>query len=221
MIRCFVCDDETHNEIRSILNFNQTLCDFIFFNLTAVITTVVCYNIAVQTPWKWQSSAKTCSNNLITLLFYIHYMCISWFYEWVQSRCTKWVMLKHTSFIVWFNLYILHDHIILLCSLWVSLVFNHWQSQGVVHITVYFFYCSPKHQSCHRRSQQLQASYAKKTIMLSRTTKERPWTPQCSKIYFFIFEHIHNTFTAAALRVECCILYLLTYGGMLVTSMIY
>jgi hypothetical protein len=57
--------------------------------------------------------------------------------------------------------------------------------------------------------------------MLSRTTKERPWTPQCSKIYFFIFEHIHNTFTAAALRVECCILYLLTYGGMLVTSMIY
>jgi len=31
----------------------------------------------------------------------------------------------------------------------------------VVHIT-YYIYCSPEHHSCHRRSQQLQASYAKK-----------------------------------------------------------
>jgi hypothetical protein len=71
MIRCFVCNDENHNEITSILNFNQSLCDFTFLNLIAVIT-VVCINIGVQTLSNWQSSVKTCRNNLVTLLFYIY-----------------------------------------------------------------------------------------------------------------------------------------------------
>ena len=48
---------------------------YTFLNLTAVITIVVCFNTGVQTPWSWQSSAKTCRNNLITLLFYIYLTC--------------------------------------------------------------------------------------------------------------------------------------------------
>lgn len=117
-------------------------------------------------------------------MFYIYFMCICWFYEWVQSQCTEWIMLKHTSFTVWLNLYILPDHIILLCSLWVSLVFICWQSQGVVHITVYFFYCSPEHHSSHRRSQQLQESYAKKLPCSEEQQKKDPAHHSAAKYTF-------------------------------------
>lgn len=93
-------------------------------------------------------------------------------------------MLKHTSFTVWLNLYILPDHIILLCSLWVSIVFIHWQSQGVVHITVYFFHYSPEHHSCHRGSQQLQASYAKKLSCSAEQQQKDPAHHSAAKSTF-------------------------------------
>lgn len=108
-----------------------------------------------------------------------------------QSQCMEWIMLKHTSFTVWLNLYILSYHIILLCSLWVSIVFNHWQSQGVVHITEYFFYCSPEHHSCHRRSQQLQASYAKKLSCSAEQQKKDSAHHSAAKSTFYLSLSIH------------------------------
>jgi hypothetical protein len=129
-------------------------------------------------------------------------------------------MLKHTSFTVWLNLYIPSYHITLLCSLWVSIVFIHWQSQGVVHITEYFYYCSPEHHSCHRRSQQLQESCAKKLSCSAEQQKKDPAHHSAAKSTFYLWAYT-SYLTAEALHVECCILYLLTYGGMLVACMIY
>lgn len=53
---------------------------------------------------------------------------------------------------------------------------------SMVQITVHFFYCCPEHNSCHRTSQHMQASYAIKLLCSVLTIKENPCTAKSRKI---------------------------------------
>ena len=184
-------------------------------------TIVVCFNICVQTPWKWQSSSKTCRNNLITLLFYIYYMCIHWFYE---SSVTMHGMNNVKTHLIYCVIELVHP------------VISHHIAVFIMSIHSFQPLTVPRGGSYYRifllllswtsqLSQEVPAVagiLCKKSYHAQQNNKRKTLHTTVQQNLLFIYLWAYTSYlTAEALGVECCILYLLTYGGMLVACMIY
>lgn len=151
----------------------------------------MCFNTGVQTPWKWQSSAKTWRNNLITLLFYIYYLYVCWLYE---SSVMMHGMNDVKTHLIYCVIELVHpawSHHIAVFIMSIHSFHPLTDPRGGSDYSVFLLLLSWTSQ-LSQEVPEVAGILCKKAIMLSRTTKERACTPQCSKIYFFIFEHIHH-----------------------------